>query len=129
MMDNQGMLHQIVRIGTVSAVDTAKKSVRVIYESLGFTSGWLCVLQQPQTAIKIETAGEHAHNASTTVNTATAGTSDTAHSHGAATTVAQNGEHTHEATTVGWLPKIGARVLVLSLPIRDGDGFVLGVIT
>lgn len=128
-MDGQNILSQLVRIGTVSAVDSDKKRVRVIYEGIGFTSGWLSVLQQPQTAIDIETAGTHSHSVSTTVISAIAGGVDTSHSHATSTTVSENGEHTHAAKTIGWMPEVNARVLVLLLPIRDGDGFVLGVIT
>ena len=43
-MDDLNQIVQIVRIGTVSAVDKEKRMARVIYKDLGITSGWLYVL-------------------------------------------------------------------------------------
>lgn len=36
--------------------------------------------------------------------------------------------HTHRAYLGGWMPEINDQVLVLYLPVLDGDGFVLGKI-
>ena len=36
--------------------------------------------------------------------------------------------HTHKAYLGDWMPKINDQVLVLYLPVLDGDGFVLGKI-
>lgn len=36
--------------------------------------------------------------------------------------------HTHKAYWESWMPKINDQVLVLYLPVLDGDGFVLGKI-
>lgn len=36
--------------------------------------------------------------------------------------------HTHQAKTKVWMPAIDDNVLVLVKPIRDGDGYVMGVL-
>jgi len=38
-------------------------------------------------------------------------------------------EHSHPGThTTTWMPRVDDRVLVLYLPVEEGDGFILGVI-
>jgi hypothetical protein len=37
-------------------------------------------------------------------------------------------EHTHDVRERMWMPKIDDRVLCVFLPVRNGDGFVLGKI-
>jgi len=69
-------IDNLVRVGTVSAVDGAKNRARVRFDDIGIVSGGLYVLH-----------------------------------HGEA-----------------WMPKVDDRVLVLYLPVFDGDGFILGVI-
>jgi len=81
-MDNEDVLLNLVRVGTVRAIDATKRKARVWYDDLAITSGWLCVLQH---------------------RGALAGTA-----------------------AAGWMPGVGARVLVLYLPVFNGDGFILG---
>lgn len=73
--ESERIFQNMVRIGTVSAVDGGARRARVIFPDKEMTSGWLHVLQ----------------NAS-------------------------------------WMPGINDNVLVLYLPVFNGDGFILGAI-
>lgn len=42
------MIENIVRIGTVTAVDAESRKARVLYQDMGFSSGWLAVLRHGQ---------------------------------------------------------------------------------
>lgn len=46
-MDGERILDQLVRIGTVTAVDKGKRLARVKFQDAGITSGWLPVLAAP----------------------------------------------------------------------------------
>jgi phage baseplate assembly protein gpV len=72
-MDDK-ILANLVRVGTVSAVDVGAGKARVLFPDLAFPSGWLYVV--------------------------------------------------HHQTL--WMPKVSDRVLVLYIPIFNGDGFILG---
>ncbi|MEN6437013.1 MAG: hypothetical protein ABFD97_00350 [Syntrophobacter sp.] len=74
-MDNENILANLVRIGTVSSVNAAKQTARVIYKDNDMVSGWLPVLQREP-----------------------------------------------------WMPSINDTVVVLYLPVFNGDGFILGAI-
>lgn len=87
------LLNGIVRIGTVSSVDSNEKRVRCIFRDTEMTSGWLFVLQSPVTA-SVGRAGEDSH--------------------------------THSVSLSAWIPKLNDVVVVLYLPVQNGDGFVLG---
>ena len=41
-------MENMVRVGTVTAVDAKAKKARVLYEDMNFTSDWLAVLQNGQ---------------------------------------------------------------------------------
>lgn len=107
---DENILANLVRIGTVSSVDNAKQVVRVIYEDKDIVSGWLHVLQRPNTGVYIKPEGNHSHDISG----------------GGKTEI--NGEHDHKASTTNWMPRVNDTVLVLYLPVFNGDGFVLGAI-
>lgn len=72
-------LHTMVRLGTVSSVDTENRMARVTFPAMGFVSGTLKVLKTGRDS---------------------------------------NGDY--------YMPSVGAEVLCLYLPVKDGDGFVLG---
>ncbi len=42
------MLENLVRVGTVTAVDADAGKARVLFQDMGFTSGWLAVLRRGQ---------------------------------------------------------------------------------
>lgn len=41
-------MENIVRVGTVTAVDTKARKARVLFQDMGFSSDWLVVLQHGQ---------------------------------------------------------------------------------
>lgn len=104
------ILPNLVRIGTVSAVDTNRRRARVIFPDMDIVSGWLYVLQMPGAVVNMENAGRHTHV------------------DGASLTTSEDGEHKHTATVGSWMPKVNDKVVVLYLPVFNSDGFVLGVI-
>lgn len=110
MNAGENILANLVRIGTVSSVDEAKRTARVIFEDKGLVSGSLHVLQQPNTALSIEVNGNHSHAVIGGGNTEI------------------NGQHTHAGITAHWMPRVNDTVLVLYLPVFNGDGFIIGVI-
>lgn len=111
MDDIRNILAGLVRIGTVTVTDGTK--CRVKFQDTDMTSGWLPVLQRNGGGVSVASDGGHGHEV---VDTYTGG--------GTATPVAG---HTHSGTVTGiWMPKINDTVLVLYLPVEQGDGFVLG---
>lgn len=116
-MDADKILSRLVQTGYVSAVDTAKKRARVRFPDTGITSGWLYVLQHGGTGVDVVKDGSHTHDI--TVNDTYTG--------GGSGTIASVPDHNHSgSTTTSWLPKVNERVVVLYLPVADGDGFILG---
>ena len=110
-MDADKILSRLVQVGYVSAIDRAKARVR--FPDTGITSGWLFITQHSAAGLHIEPDAEHAH---TITDTYTGG--------GSASTEPDH-EHPGSHLTT-WLPKVNERVVVLYLPIADGDGFILG---
>ncbi len=106
----ENILNNLVRIGTVSSIDPAKRTARVMYKDKDMVSGWLSVLQHPGAGVYIEPDGKHSHSIS---GGGTAELSD---------------EHDHDANVTYWMPKVNDTVLVLYFPVFNGDGFILGVI-
>jgi len=109
-MDNENILNNIVRIGTVSSVDPAKRTVRVIFKDKEMVSGWLHVLQHNLAGVYIKPDGEHSHALD-----------------GGGTTELDV-EHGHAANVTYWMPRVNDTVVVLYLPVFNGDGFILGAI-
>jgi hydrogenase maturation factor len=109
------ILSNLVRIGVVSSVDvtdSTKPKVRVIFTDKDMTSGWLYVLQHVGMTMTVLEGGLHSHEITNAVNE----------------TIEESGMHTHVSQSAAWVPKINDRVLVLYVPIFNGDGFVLGAI-
>ncbi len=112
-MDAESILSNLVRVGTVSSVDSTNRKVRVMFKDMGITSGWLYVLQHYQAGVYVDPDGKHTH---TIADTYTGG--------GSAST---EPDHDHTGTHLTyWMPKVNDRVLALYLPVFNGDGFVLG---
>ncbi len=109
-MDNENILANLVRIGTVSSVDNGKRVARVIFQDKDMVSGWLHVLQHHETGVYIKPEGKHSHNIS-----------------GGGTTEI-DGEHGHVGNVTYWMPRINDTVVVLYLPVFNADGFILGAI-
>ena len=99
------ILSRLVQVGTVTSLDAAKHRVRVKFQDTGLSSGWLYVLQRYNESIHIEPDGEHGHSGADS----------------------EEPDHNHTRSYVTyWMPKINETVVVLYLPVMDGDGFVLG---
>lgn len=108
------ILANLVRIGKVSSINPLKRTARVIFEDKDMVSGWLNVLQQPFAGVYIKPNGNHSHVISDTYTGG--GTSSI------------EGEHDHLANSTYWMPKVNDTVLILYLPVFNGDGIILGVI-
>ena len=112
-MGIEQILERLVRIGTVSSLDSKGKRVRVKYEDTDTISGWLYVLQHSRAGIYVAPDGEHTHTINDTYSNG--GTASTEPSH----------KHDNSYLTF-WMPQVNDTVVVLNLPVADGDGFVLG---
>lgn len=113
-MDLEKILSRLVQIGTVSDVDSGKRMARVILKETRHTSGWLKVLQHYAADMYIEPDAEHTH---TITDTYTGG--------GSAGTYPAH-DHLPGSHLTWWMPKVNDQVLVLYLPVFNGDGFILG---
>jgi len=113
-------LNNIVRVGTVHAVDFSKTKARVWYDDLRIMSGWLGVLQLNGAAVKVAGDGGHTHDHTVS--------NEDGHKHDVADGWMEN--HWHDGTKLAdWMPSVNSRVLVLYLPVPNGDGFILGGIS
>ena len=109
--DLEIILGNLVRIGTVSAIDPAKKKARIIFKDKDdMVSGWLPVLQHTYADVYVNPDGTHSH-AVDTGGTAT-----------------PPGIHEHDAHVTIWMPKINDTVIAVYLPVHNADGFILGAI-
>lgn len=100
-------IEDIVREGTVTAVNNDKRIAKVWFDALRIPSDWLPVLitrdfipgyDAPQrTEYEAGGAGEAAY-----------------------------GRHKHDLVIKPYMPKVNEKVLVLYFPIFNGDGVILG---
>ena len=97
----------LVRVGMVTAVDNENHLCRVKYEDRGYTSNWLKVLDNrcfiPDYDVPQRTEYQ------------SGGSGD-----------AEFASHMHLLNIIQWMPKVGRRVLVLYVPAKNSDGYVLG---
>lgn len=100
-------LENLVRIGTVTDVDKNRHRARVKFQDLGITSGWLYVLSNIPVTPDYDVTQE--------TQSRSGGGGDAAFA-----------SHTHEIKYKQWMPNVNDTVLVLYLPVPDGDGFVVG---
>jgi len=107
------VLSRIIRYGVVSAVDQSNRKVRVIFENMDMTSGWVYVLQHNGTCVNVGLNGLHVHEIKDAQN---------------GESLEDAGEHKHSASLTYWMPKVRDKVIVLYMPVYNGDGFVLGAI-
>ena len=105
--DQEKILLNLVREGTVTAVNNAKRMARVKFQDTGITSGWLKVLANqpyiPDYDVPQRTEYE------------SGGSGDAAFA-----------QHKHDLIIKPWMPRVNDTVLVLYLPVWNADGFVLG---
>lgn len=97
----------IVRIGTVTAVDNINHIARVWFEALEIESGWMPVLITndfiPDYGVPQRTEYEQG---------------------GSGAAAYEN--HKHDLIIKPWMPKVGEKVLTLYFPVFNGDGVILG---
>lgn len=104
----------IIRVGTVQSVDSAKMTARVKFNDKGgIISGPLHILARPQYIVPDDGTKEGSKTAPTELK------------------YDRNGElqtesHSHPAYVTEWVPKVGNMVLCVFIPDGDGDGFILG---
>lgn len=113
-MDSEKILSRLVQVGTVTSVDSGKRTARVKFHDTGIISGPLIVLQHYAAGLYIEPDAEHTH---TITDTYTGG--------GSASTYPAH-DHLPGSHLTYWMPKVNAAVLVLYLPVEDSDGYILG---
>lgn len=105
----EAIVGRMVRIGIVMDVNNQKHIARVRFPNGGETSDWLYVLDNkpfiPDYDVPQRTEDE------------AGGSGD-----------AEYESHHHELIIKQWMPKVNDVVVVLYLPVRNGDGFVLGSI-
>ncbi len=113
-MDAEKILSRLVQIGTVTAVDSGKRTARVKFQDTSIISGPLRVLQHFAAGIYIAPDAEHTHDITDTYTGGGSASTFPAHDH-------LPGSH-----LTYWMPKVNDTVLVLYLPIDNSDGFILG---
>lgn len=100
-------LENVIREGTVTAVDNEKRIAKVWYDALGIPSGWLPVLINrdyiPDYDVPQRTEYE---------------------SGGSGGAAFEN--HKHDLIIKPYMPKVNDKVLVLYFPVFNGDGVILG---
>lgn len=112
--ETEKALENLVRVGTVTDVDKAKRQVRVKFQDTGMTSGWLKVLQHHGADLYIEPDAEHTHEITDT------------YTGGGSASVYPSHDHLPGSYVTYWLPKVNDTVLALYLPVFNGDGYILG---
>lgn len=100
-------LASIIRVGTVTDVDLVHYKVRVMYQDRGYTSNWLKVLDNRPFIPN--------YNVPQRTEYAAGGSGDAAYA-----------SHSHNLVIKQWMPSVGATVLVLYVPAKNSDGYVLG---
>ena len=104
-MDDLDQIVQIVRIGTVSAVDKEKRMARVMFKDLDITSGWLYVLDTHPHIPDYDPVPQETELETCQVS------------------------HTHKLVIKPWLPNVNDAVVCLYLPAFNADGIILGAIS
>ncbi len=94
-------MNEIIRIGAVSNVNYAERTVRVIFKDVNIISGWLKVLRASPFIGNEEPPKEM-------------------------TKTEKTSGHFHELKILPWFPKIGETVLCLYNPGFNEDGYVIG---
>ena len=105
--DQETVLSSLVRVGYVTDVDNRKRVARVKFDDLGITSDWLPVLINRDFVPDYDTPQKTEER-------------------GGGTLEAAYEAHDHELTIKPYMPKVNEQVLTLYLPVRNGQGFILG---
>lgn len=106
--DSENILANLVRVGTVFAVNDEKRLARVRFQDKNLTSAWLKVLASPPfIPSRTESRTEYESGG---------GGYDAFAS------------HKHDLIIKPWMPNVDDTVLCLYLPTFNADGYVLGAI-
>lgn len=97
----------LVRIGYVTDVNNDKRLVRVKFDNLGITSDWLPVLINRDFIPDYDAPQKTQKRAGGSM-------------------AAAYESHDHDLIIKPYMPKVNDQVLTLYLPIRNGQGFILG---
>lgn len=114
MEEYEKILAGLVRVGTVTAIDAAKRLARVKFQGENMTSGWLFVVQHHGANMYIEPDAKHNHPVHDTYTGG--GTSENYPAH----------DHLPGSFLTYWMPKVNDTVLCVYLPVFNADGFILG---
>ncbi len=105
----ENALENLVRIGTVTWTDPVERVARVKFQDTDLPSGLLHVLSNrpyiPDYDVPQRTEFEEG------------GSGDPAFE-----------KHKHDLIIKPWMPRVNANVIVLYLPVWNGDGYILGEI-
>ena len=94
-------MDSIIRIGKVSDINAANRTVRVRFNDVNITSGWLKVLRTPPFIGNDDPPKE-------------------------VTKTEKEAGHFHELKIITWFPAVGETVLCLYNPGFNEDGYVIG---
>lgn len=100
-------VEDIVREGTVTAVDNGKRIAKVWFDALGIQSDWLPVLITRDFIPDYDVPQRTEYEAG--------GGGDAAFE-----------SHKHDLIIKPYMPKVNEKVLVLYFPVFNGDGVILG---
>lgn len=106
-MDAEKILSRLVQVGTVTDVNNGKRIARVKFHDTGITSAWLRVLKSPPFIPDYDVPQRTEFESG--------GSGDSAFA-----------SHKHDLTIKPWMPKVNETVLVVYLPVKEGDGYVIG---
>lgn len=124
-------MEQAVRVGTVSSVNAAQRTARVIFgDRSNMVSGELIVLRNsPLIIAEIKTDNEEWDVAQTYNGTDSSGNAAVKAAKVSFNMInAELGSRQHSANigVYDWLPYIGQTVLCIMVQCGDGDGFIIG---
>lgn len=109
--DQEKVVMNLVRVGTVTAIDNKKRMARVKFQDAGITSAWLKVLDNHPHIPDYDPTPQRTEYEG-------GGSDDAAFD-----------RHKHDLIIKPWMPRVNDTVLVLYLPVFNADGFVLGGVT
>lgn len=103
----EAIFSRLFRVGYVTHVNNEKRIARVKFEDLGYTSDWLPVL------INRDFIPDYSGPQRTEFEEGGSGWP-------------QYENHKHDLIIKPYMPKVNDQVLTIYLPVRQGQGFILG---
>lgn len=106
-MNVEKILSSLVRIGIVTAVNNEKYLARVKFDDQDLPSGWLIVLDNRPFIPDYDVPQRTEYEAGGSF-------------------YSEFESHKHDLIIKQWMPVVNQPVLVLYLPVKHADGFILG---